>query len=156
MKNLIFIAALAVGLSGYSQNGKALAKKEKMKTEAQANRQKLSPEERDQKQLERLASKLGLSDLQQKQVGKILAEQTQMREKGKMDRKAEYGKGNKMSADEKEAWRKGLLAKHNEMKMKIVAVLTPEQKLKWEEMQEHNQKRAAEREENRHEMKDRR
>lgn len=153
MKNLIIVAALAIGMSGFAQKSKVLVKNDKNETEAQMNRQKMSPQERDQKQLARLTTKLALSEVQQKQIGTIFFEQTAGREKAKIERKAAYDKGVKMTPEQKAEWKKLQMANHNAMKSKIAALLTPEQKAKWEQMQERRENKREEKMEKRREIK---
>ena len=146
MKKLAFIVLLVVGLSTYAQGERTQDRKD-------ADRERLSPEQREQLQLKRLTIELNLNEAQQKDIAKILAEQTTKREKMKADYLAQKQKGIKATADERFARENQKLDDQAALKARVQKVLTPEQFKKWEDMKKEKREHMKERIEKRRDKK---
>ena len=116
MKKLIVAAFLVAGLSTFAQ----VEKNEKEKSES---REKLSPEERTQRELKRMTKVLKLTDAQQKEMTALFSE---------MQSKRAENQG-KPSKEDRKA-----------MKDKINKILTPEQAATWEKIQEERKEKMKE------------
>ncbi len=138
MKKLALIVLFVVGLSTYAQG-------EKRQDRKAEDRERLSPEQRDQLQLKRLTMELNLNESQQKDIAKILAEQTAKREKMKADYLAQKQKGTKLTADERFAKENQKLDDRAALKARVQKVLTPEQFKKWEDMKKEKREHMKER-----------
>ena len=146
MKKLALIVLLVVGLSTYAQEGK--------KQERQgAERERLSPEQRNQLQLKKLTLELNLNESQQKEIAKILEEQSTKRQAEMATFKANKEKGVKPTAEEKFAKKNQKLDDAIAMKAKVQKILTPEQFKKWEDMKKENRENMKERMEKRRDKK---
>lgn len=125
MKKLIVVALLLFGFTTFAQE----AKKEKEKSES---REKLSPEERTQRELKRMTKVLKLTDAQQKEMTALFSE---------MQSKRAENQG-KPSKEDRKA-----------MKDKINKILTPEQAATWEKIQEERKEKMKENKEGNSEEK---
>lgn len=115
MKKLIIAAVLMLGMTSFAQEKPTRERGQKM--------EKFTPEQRNERHLKKLTSELNLNEQQQKEVGKILAEQSTKRE-------AKIKEKQKLT----EAKRQERKAEMEANDAKIKAVLTPEQTKKWEEL----------------------
>ena len=146
MKKLALIVLLVVGLSTYAQEGK--------KQERQgAERERLSPEQRNQLQLKKMTLDLNLNESQQKEIAKILEEQSTKRQAEMATFKANKDKGVKPTAEERFAMKNKKLDEAIAVKAKVQKVLTPEQFKKWEDMKKENRENMKERMEKRRDKK---
>lgn len=125
MKKLIVVALLLFGFTTFAQ----VEKKEKEKSES---REKLSPEERTQRELKRMTKALNLSDAQQKEMTALFSE---------MQTKRAENQG-KPSKEDRKA-----------MKEKINKILTPEQAATWKKIQEERKEKMKENKEGNSEEK---
>lgn len=135
MKKLLITALLVVGLTAFAQE-----KKTEMN---RPERERMSPEQRNQLMLKKMTLDLGLNEGQQKEMAKIIADQSAKREAAMTARKADREKGVKPTADERFAMENKKLDEQIAIKEKVKKILTPEQFKKWEEHK-------AERQEKRH------
>lgn len=151
MKKVFIAVLLIVGLTSFAQEGK---KKDSKRSEME----KLSPEQKKQLHLKKLTLELGLNESQQKEIGKIMAEQSGKREVAMAERKANMEKGVKPSADERFAKQNKRLDEEMVVKEKVKKILTPEQFAKWEDMRhekrEKMENKREKKEEKREEMKE--
>ena len=146
MKKLALIVLLVVGLSTYAQEGK--------KQERQgADRERLSPEQQNQLQLKKMTLELNLNESQQKEIAKILEEQSAKRQAEMATFKANKDKGVKPTAEERFAMKNKKLDEAIALKAKVQKVLTPEQFKKWEDMKKENRENMKERMEKRRDKK---
>jgi hypothetical protein len=146
MKKLALIVLLVVGLSTYAQEGK--------KQERQgAERERLSPEQRNQLQLKKMTLDLNLNESQQKEIAKILEEQSIKRQAEMATFKANKDKGVKPTTEERFAMKNKKLDEAIAVKTKVQKVLTPEQFKKWEDMKKENRENMKERMEKRRDKK---
>lgn len=137
MKKLIIAALLVAGMTTYAQ--------EKKETPNRAKMERMTPEERQERQLKRLTTELTLNAQQQEQVKQLLASQTVNRQ-NQMDRK-------ELSKEEMKARREAAVKKMQDdrkiMEDKMKVILTPAQFGTWkadqEKMRERNETRMKER-----------
>lgn len=146
MKKLALIVLLVVGLSTYAQE----AKKQERKG---ADRERLSPEQRNQLQLKKMTLDLNLNESQQKEIAKILEEQSGKRQAEMATFKDNKDKGVKPTAEERFAMKNKKLDEAIAVKAKVQKVLTPEQFKKWEDMKKENRENMKERMEKRRDKK---
>lgn len=146
MKKLALIVLLVVGLSTYAQEGKKQERQD-------AERERLSPEQRNQLQLKKMTLDLNLNESQQKEIAKILEEQSTKRQAEMAAFKANKEKGVKPTAEERFAMKNKKLDEAIAVKAKVQKVLTPEQFKKWEDMKKENRENMKERMEKRRDKK---
>ena len=146
MKKLALIVLLVVGLSTYAQE-------EKKQERQGAARERLSPEQRNQLQLKKITLDLNLNESQQKEIAKILEEQSAKRQAEMAAFKANKDKGVKPTAEERFAMKNKKLDEAIAVKAKVQKVLTPEQFKKWEDMKKENRENMKERMEKRRDKK---
>ena len=118
MKKLIVVALLLFGFTTFAQE----AKKEKEKTES---REKMSPEERTQKEIKRMTKALSLTETQQREMRALFIEMEEKR-----------AEGQKPSKEDRKA-----------MKDKVNKILTTEQAATWEKIQEERKEKMKEKKE---------
>lgn len=123
-------ALLFVGMTGFAQERKKIHSDK-------AGMEQLTPEQRNQLHLKKMTLDLDLNATQQKEISKIIAEQSSNREAAIAERKALREANKKMSSDERFARKNKMLDEKIAMKERMKKILTPEQMKKWEEMQEH-------------------
>jgi len=136
MKKVFVMMLLAVGLTAVAQ--------EKNPSVNRGEMEKLSPEQRNELRLKKLTMELNLNDNQQKEIGKIIAEQSAKREAMLAERKANKEKGIKPSADERFARESKKLDEEKAMQDKLRKILTPDQYKKWDEMRNDRKEKMRE------------
>lgn len=133
MKKLATIALIAIiSVSTYAQD--------KMDRPARQDRnpmEKFTPEQRNQLMLKKMTLELDLDATQQKEMGKVMAEQGAKREAFMKNRKE---KTEKPTSDEIFEMKSKMLDEQIAMKSKMKKILSPEQFKKWEEMKKHHHK----------------
>ncbi|WP_264536479.1 hypothetical protein [Flavobacterium sp. N1736] len=132
MKKLFIAALLFVGVASFAQDGDMDQKP------AREQRERLTPEQRNEKQLKKLTSELTLDAKQQEQVKQLLAERSAKAEKLRDARKEQKEKGTKLTAEEKEAFKKEMMAEKDANDAKMKGILTADQYTKWKTIQEEN------------------
>jgi hypothetical protein len=128
MKKLIIAAILMTGMASVAQDKPALVKKEKM--------EQLTPAQRNELHLKKMALELGLNETQQKEMSTIINEQSAKREAAKADRQKKIESGKKPTADERFAMQNKRLDEQIATKERVKKILTPEQFEKWEKMKQ--------------------
>ena len=144
MKKLIVIALLMTGMASFAQEKQPLVKKEKA--------EQLTPEQRNELRLKKMTLDLGLNASQQKEMGKLIAEQSTKFEAAKAERKAKKDSGTKPTADERFKMKSKMLDEQIAMNDKVKKILTPEQFTKWEAQKENRKHQMAQRHK-KHKMK---
>lgn len=133
MKRFVVAALLVVGITTYAQV--------KRESPQQSNIERMSPEERQEKQIKRMTAELNLNSTQQFQIKQLLADQSANREK-KINR-------NDLSKAEKKDKRETKIRKIQEnqkiMEEKMTAILSPEQFTTWKTNQEKIKQKIANR-----------
>lgn len=138
MKKLFLILAITIGLSTFAQVGK------------RPEREKLSLEQRNELHLKKLILELNLTESQQKEMSKIIAEQSAKMETVRAERKSNKEKGIQPSADQRYENQKKRLDEEIATKQKVGKILNPDQFEKWEKMREHNKEKRGEKMQKRH------
>ena len=134
MKKLMMIALLVFGLNSFAQdNGK--------KANNQNDSEKMSVEQRNQLKLKKLTLDLSLTDSQQKEMSKIITEQSAKREAAIAQRKADKEKGVKPTADERFAKENQMLDERIALKARVKKILNADQFEKWEKSNENKEAR---------------
>ncbi len=133
MKKLFIVALLVVGMTSFAQERKARPERAKM--------EQMTPEQRNQLHLKKMTLELDLSTSQQKEMSKIIAEQSTKREARMAERRASKDSAKKqLTADERFAKQSQMLDEQIVMKEKMKKILSADQFNKWDEMKEkrHN------------------
>jgi len=141
MKKLLMVAFLVVGLTAFAQ--------EKKMDRKRADMEKLTPEQRNQLAVKKMTLELGLNDSQQKEMSKIIAEQSTKREAAIAERKANKEKGVKPTADERFARESKRLDEQMALQERVKKILSPEQFKKWEQLKADRKEKMQERREKR-------
>lgn len=136
MKKLFIAAMLLVGIASFAQDTD-------QKT-APEQKEKLTPEQRSEKQLKKLTTELSLDANQQAQVKQLLAERSAKAEKFREAREAKKNSDVKPTAAEKEAFKNEIKAEKEANDAKMKAILNADQYAKWHSLQEKNKNKARE------------
>ncbi len=129
MKKIFLILVLTIGLSTFAQDGK------------RPEREKLSVVQRNELHLKKMVLDLDLTESQQKEMSKIIAEQSAKMEIAKAEHKSNKEKGIQPSADTRFENQKKRLDDEIATKQKVRKILNPNQFEKWEKMkQDHKDK----------------
>jgi hypothetical protein len=137
MKKLIIALVLGMGLTGFAQ--------ETTTKPNRADMEKMTPEQRQQKHLAHLTKELNLDAKQQEAVGKILAEKSAKAQDAKTQREARKSSGDKMTPEERTAFKNTLQAEKADTEAKMKAILSADQYQKWMTMREENKEKMKER-----------
>ena len=133
MKKLIIAALLVIGFSSYAQEQNQSGKRSNKN-----QRERLSPEQRNQAQLDKMTTELNLDAHQQEQIKLIIAEQTAKREAMRAERMASNEKQKELSRGEREALRQKRAEEKTAMDNKYKVILSPEQLKKMKAIEEAN------------------
>lgn len=136
MKKLIMAALLFVGMASFAQQADQNPSREP--------REKLTPEQRSEKQLKKITSELNLDANQQAQVKQFLAERSAKAETFRAAREDRKDSNVKPTAAEREAFKKEVLAEKDANDAKMKAILNADQYQKWTSIQEENKDKARE------------
>lgn len=136
MKTLIIALVFGIGVSGFAQVSTPQP--------GDSNKEKLTPEQRQEKQLARLTKELTLDAKQQEAVSKILAEKSVKAQEAKVQREARKSSGQKMTAEEREAFKAKMQAEKTDTETKMKAILSADQYKKWVEIREENKDKMRE------------
>jgi protein CpxP len=134
MKKLFIAALLFVGMASFAQDADQKPQREQ--------RERLTPEERSEKQLKKITSELSLDANQQAQVKQLLAERNAKAQKLRDSRK---DNNTKPTADEREAFKKAALAEKDANDAKMKTILNADQYKKWTSIQQENRDRMKDR-----------
>ena len=139
MKKLFIIALLVVGMTSFAQERKTRSDRAKM--------EQLTTEQKNQLHLKKMTLELDLNASQQKEISKIIAEQSAKRETKKAERKGTNESVKKqLTSDALFAKKSMMLDEQIVMKKRMKKILTSEQYEKWDDMKgkrHHEMKRRA-------------
>jgi len=138
MKKLFIAALLFVGIASFAQDADMDQKPPR------EQRERLTPEQRNEKQLKKLTSELTLNAKQQEQVKQLLAERSAKSEKLRDARKEQRESGTKLTAEQKEAFKKEMMTEKDANDAKMKGILTTDQYTKWKTIQEENKDKVRE------------
>ncbi|MGG7034577.1 MAG: hypothetical protein ACI7YS_05190 [Flavobacterium sp.] len=133
MKKLLIILVLGFSLTTFAQeNGK---KHNQEKTE------KMTPEQRQKRHLDKLTKELNLDANQQTQVAAILKEKSDKMHEMKGKKEAQKASDGQWSKKEKKEIKKEMKSESADMDAKMKAVLNPDQYEKWVSMKKENKEK---------------
>ena len=133
MKKLFIATMLFVGIASFAQDTD--------QKPAREQRERLTPEQRNEKQLQKLTSELSLDANQQAQVKQLLADRSAKAEKF---REARKDNNTKPTDAEREAFKTELKAEKDANDAKMKSILTADQYTKWHSLQEKNKDKTRE------------
>jgi protein CpxP len=136
MKTLIIALVFGIGVSGFAQ--------ESTTAPNNSNIRKMTPEQRQEKQLTRLTKELTLDAKQQEAVGKILAEKSVKAQEAKVQREARKSSGQKMTTEERQVFKTKIQAEKTDTENRMKAILSADQYKKWLKMREENKEKMKE------------
>jgi len=136
MKKLFIAALLFAGIASFAQ--------EIDQKPARDQKERLTPEQRNEKQLQKLTAELSLNANQQTQVKQLLAERSSKAEKFREARKNKKDSNVKPTEADREAFKKEMLAEKEANDAKMKSILTADQYTKWHSLQEKNKDKARE------------
>lgn len=139
MKKLFIAALLFVGVASFAQDTDTNPTQDHKE-----HRERLTPEQRNEKQLKKLTTELNLDANQQAQVKQLLAERSAKAEKFREARQASKNSDVKPTAAEKEAFKKEMMAEKDANDAKMKGILTSDQYTKWKAIQAENKEKAKE------------
>lgn len=131
MKNVLIAVLLFVGFSIYSQEANAPKNKKD-----KGSKEMKSPEQRSEAMLAKMTTELNLDAKQQTQIKPILAEQSAKMEAMRAQMKANKENNVALSDADKKEMRKQRMADKEANDTKMQAILTSEQFVKYQAMQE--------------------
>jgi len=131
MKNVLIAVLLFVGVSIYSQEANAPKNKKD-----KGSKEMKSPEQRSEAMLAKMTTELNLDAKQQTQIKPILAEQSAKMEAMRAQMKANKENNVALSDADKKEMRKQRMADKEANDTKMKAILTSEQFVKYQAMQE--------------------
>lgn len=132
MKKLFIAALLFVGIAIFAQNDDMDQKP------VREQRERLTPEQRNDRQLKKITTELNLNTAQQEQVKLFIAEKSAKAQKLREARNQQKDNSNKMTADQREAFKKEMIAEKDASDAKMKSILTADQYTKWKASQEQD------------------
>lgn len=135
MKKLFIAALLFVGMVSFAQDATQPVKQQ---------RERLTPEQRNEKQLKKLTTELNLDANQQVQVGKLLADRSAKAQKHMEMRKARKDSNVKPTAEEKAALKKEIMDEKTATEAQMKSILNADQYKKWTAMRDENKEKMKE------------
>ncbi|WP_347050705.1 hypothetical protein [Flavobacterium olei] len=133
MKKLFIAALLFVGMAGFAQDMD--------QKETRDHKERMTPEQRNEKQLQKLTSELTLDANQQVQVKQLLAERSAKAEKFREARKDRKDNNVKPTAEEKVAFKKQMEDEVAANDAKMKSILKADQYTKWKTLQEEKKEK---------------
>jgi len=138
MKKLFIAALLFVGVASFAQDA------DQGQDQHREHRERMTPEQRNEKQLKKLTTELSLDANQQAQIKQLLAERSVKAQKLREARQATKDSNTKPTAAEKEAFKKEMMAEKDANDAKMKSILNADQYTKWKAIQEENKDKARE------------
>ncbi len=135
MKKMFMIAILMIGVSSFAQE-KSIGENRPQRPERGdvPQMEKFTPEQRRQLELKKLTLALDLNTSQQKEMEKIISEQSAKREAKVAEIKASKESKKQLTADERFAFENKKLDEQIAVKARVKKILNAEQFEKWEKM----------------------
>jgi protein CpxP len=137
MKKLIIALAFGIGLTGFAQEATSKPTK--------ADMEKMTPEQRQKKHLAYLTKELNLDAKQKEAVGTILVEKSAKAQDAKAQKDVRKASGDKMTAEERTAFKNTMQAEKADTETKMKAILSADQYQKWVSMREENKEKMKQR-----------
>lgn len=136
MKKLFIAAMLFVGIASFAQDMD--------QKPAREPRERMTPEQRNEKQLQKLTTELSLDASQQAQVKQLLAERSAKAEKFREARKDKKDSNTKPTAEEKAVFKKQMEDEVAANDAKMKSILKADQYTKWKTLQEEKKDKMRE------------
>ncbi|MEP6929279.1 MAG: hypothetical protein ABI850_04670 [Flavobacterium sp.] len=136
MKKLFIAALLFVGVASFAQDMD--------QKPARDHKEKMTPEQRNEKHLKKMTSELNLDANQQAQIKQVLADRSAKAETFKEARKAKKDSNVKPTAEEKAAFKKQMAEEVATNDAKMKSILNADQYSKWKSMQEEKREKMKE------------
>ena len=136
MKKLFIAAMLFVGIASFAQETDQKPSRE--------HKERMTPEQRNEKQLQKLTTELSLDANQQAQVKQLLADRSAKAEKFKEARKERKDSNVKPTAEEKAAFKKQMEDEVAANDAKMKSILKADQYTKWKTLQEQKKDKMRE------------
>lgn len=130
MKKIVLMAILVTGIVAFAQNGKR-----------GQGRERFTPEQRTELRVKQMTLDLDLTDKQQVEIKKLLAEREMSRTTKMEEMKKMKEEGAKPTTDERFEMQKKRLDDQIDFKNKMKKILSKEQIEKWEETQKHKKEK---------------
>lgn len=146
MKKLIIAALLVIGISAFAQENQPEKKGNK------GQRERMTPEQRNQALLDRMTTELKLDAKQQEQIKPIIAEQAAKLQAMREQRMV--GNSKEMSKEERSALREKRTEDKIALDAKFQSILTPEQFKKRKENEDANREKMRQTRESRQKIQD--
>jgi hypothetical protein len=137
MKKLIIALVLGMGMTCFAQE-----------TTPKSNRgdgQNLTPEQRVEKQLASMTKDLSLDTKQQEAVGTLLKEKSAKAQEARAKREAMKSSGEKMTDEQKTAFRTAMQTEKADTEAKLKTILTADQFKKWSATRAENEDKMRQR-----------
>ena len=132
MKKLFIAALLFVGIASFAQDDDMDQKP------VREQRERLTPEQRNDRQLKKITTELNLNTAQQEQVKLFIAEKSAKAQKLREARNQQKDNSNKLTADQREAFKKEMIAEKDASDAKMKSILTADQYTKWKASQQQD------------------
>lgn len=144
MKKMFMIAIMMIGLSSFAQE-KKISENRPQRSERNdvPQMEKFTPDQRKQLQLKKMTLALDLNSNQQKEMEKIISEQSVKREAKMAERKASKESKKQLTADERFTLENQKLEEQIAMKARVKKILNAEQFEKWEKMKAQRHHKAG-------------
>jgi periplasmic protein CpxP/Spy len=141
MKKLFLVALLVVGLTTFAQGRIGHVQEG----------EKVTPEKRAEKQVERMTKELSLNETQVKQLNELFAKGLAEREGKRAEMQKRRAEGAKPTPEERETMKAKMGEKQEAMRAEMKKILTQDQYTKWEENKEERKEKVAQKMEERKE-----
>lgn len=135
MKTLIIALVFAMSFTGFAQESSKMTK---------AEREKMTPEQRQEKKLAYLTKQLTLDSKQQVEVKQILAEKGAKTQEMQAKKQARKVSKDKMTPEEKANLKTQMQTQKADIDTKMKAVLSADQYTKWQNMRDDNKEKMKE------------
>lgn len=144
MKKMFMVAIMMIGISSFAQEKKISENKPQRSERTDVPQmEKFTPEQRKQLQLKKMTLALDLNTNQQKEMEKIISEQSAQREAKMAERKAAKESKKQLTSEERFAMENKRLDDQIAMKARVKKILNAEQFEKWEKMKSQKHHRGG-------------
>lgn len=137
MKKLIIALVLGMGMTCFAQEGSPRPNRGEM--------QNMTPEQRVQRQVEKMTKDLSLDAKQQEAVNKLLTEKSVKAQEARAKREAQRTSGEKMTDEQRNAFRTAMQTEREDTDNKLKAILTADQFKKYAASRQENEERMRQR-----------
>lgn len=140
MKKFIIVLALGLGLNSFAQDAS-----QRPNRGNRSEMQNMTPEQRVQKQVEKMTKDLSLDAKQQEAVSKLLTEKSAKAQEARAKREGQRNGGERMTDQQREAFRTAMDAERKDTEDQLKTILTADQFKKYAAQRKENEDRMRER-----------